>query len=502
MTYAMAEQQSLFDLDIWSGKTYQEPLAQTAEKTSKPSSQKSSGLSSKDAPMFLCLTKENGPNMGQLVTKWGGGVWLGGRMMHNIGEFHNGAEGYVLLPTSTEQQQPMFYLTLNCGEKPRIKNPTKLSEILEESPDEKYRLSARACSGILNRAERRGKELPPQLEAALRSQSVSRNEQENQGGGKGILIQHEHVGALSTLNNQSVLCLNDQGGSVIGCSEDIGPTLRAQDHGHAPAVIDVCAGFKAGQSMAGGIGWEKEKAATLSANCSGTEPTVFDGRLNADKIKAYGIDHVITTGGYCTAEGPCIYPEIEATLKAAGTHSVYDARGNGDGFTVPTITGDHENRITDYTAIVAGYKSFGDYEITETGKSLLESDDVTTGDLIINNRKNIGIVRRLTPLECTRLQGYPDGWCDIGEWVDSKGKKHADADSPKYKALGNSIAIPFWQWLARRIAAQYENAITMGSLFDGIGGFPLSFERAGGKAIWASEIEPFCVAVTKRRFSE
>lgn len=457
-------------------------------------------------------------------------------MMHNIGEFHNGAEGYVLLPTSTEQQQPMFYLTLNCGEKPRIKNPTKLSEILEESPDEKYRLSARACSGILNRAERRGKELPPQLEAALRAQSVSRNEQENQGGAKGYCsntieqepCQHSTTKAYSiqgntidrdakqngsgfsddishTLNavdRHGVICLNDQGGSVIGCSEDIGPTLRAQDHGHAPAVIDVCAGFKAGQSMAGGIGWEKEKAATLSANCSGTEPTVFDGRSNADKIKAYGIDHVITTGGYCTAEGPCIYPEIEANLKAAGTHSVYDARGNGDGFTVPTITGDHENRITDYTAIVAGYKSFGDYEITETGKSLLESDDVTTGDLIINNRKNIGIVRRLTPLECTRLQGYPDGWCDIGEWVDSKGKKHADADSPKYKALGNSIAIPFWQWLARRIAAQYENAITMGSLFDGIGGFPLSFERAGGKAIWASEIEPFCVAVTKRRFPE
>lgn len=111
-------------------------------------------------------------------------------------------------------------------------------------------------------------------------------------------------------------------------------------------------------------------------------------------------------------------------------------------------------------------------------------------------------VRRLTPLECTRLQGYPDGWCDIGEWVDSKGKKHADADSLKYKALGNSIAIPFWSWLARRIAAQYEQPVTLGSLFDGIGGFPLAFERAGGKAIWASEIEEYPIAVTKRRFPE
>lgn len=112
------------------------------------------------------------------------------------------------------------------------------------------------------------------------------------------------------------------------------------------------------------------------------------------------------------------------------------------------------------------------------------------------------IVRRLTPLECERLQGFPSGWTDIGEWTDSKGKKHKEADSPRYKALGNSIALPFWQWMARRICAQYERDITMASLFDGIGGFPLVFERCGAKAVWASEIEEFPMAVTKRRFPE
>ena len=111
-------------------------------------------------------------------------------------------------------------------------------------------------------------------------------------------------------------------------------------------------------------------------------------------------------------------------------------------------------------------------------------------------------VRRLTPLECTRLQGFPDGWVDIGDWVDSKGKTHKDADSPKYKALGNSIAVPYWKVLARRIAAQYDRDITMGSLFDGIGGFPLAFEHCGAKPVWASEIEEFCIAVTKRHFPE
>lgn len=114
------------------------------------------------------------------------------------------------------------------------------------------------------------------------------------------------------------------------------------------------------------------------------------------------------------------------------------------------------------------------------------------------------IARRLTPLECERLQGYPDGWTDIGEWIDNKGKKHKAADSPRYKALGNSIALPFWFWLLRRISAQYERPATLGSLFDGIGGFPLCWERCNGKgtALWASEIEEFPMAVTKKRFGE
>lgn len=114
-------------------------------------------------------------------------------------------------------------------------------------------------------------------------------------------------------------------------------------------------------------------------------------------------------------------------------------------------------------------------------------------------------VRRLTPMECERLQGFPSGWTDIGEWTDSKGKKHETSDSARYKALGNSICIPFWFWLLRRIAAQYERPATLGSLFDGIGGFPLAWSRCnGGKefCLWASEIEEFPIAVTKKHFPE
>jgi len=113
------------------------------------------------------------------------------------------------------------------------------------------------------------------------------------------------------------------------------------------------------------------------------------------------------------------------------------------------------------------------------------------------------VVRRLTPTECERLQGFPDGWTDIGAWTDTKGKLHKESsDSARYKALGNSIALPFWFYLLRRISAQYERPATLGSLFDGIGGFPLCWERCNGKgtARWASEIEEFPIAVTKHWF--
>ena len=111
------------------------------------------------------------------------------------------------------------------------------------------------------------------------------------------------------------------------------------------------------------------------------------------------------------------------------------------------------------------------------------------------------IVRRLTPLECERLQGFPDGWTDIGEYINSKGKKCKTSDAARYKALGNSIALPSWRWVLKRIAACYERTPTMASLFDGIGGFPKIWEDLNGKGtcIWSSEIDDFPSAVTKKR---
>jgi DNA (cytosine-5)-methyltransferase 1 len=119
---------------------------------------------------------------------------------------------------------------------------------------------------------------------------------------------------------------------------------------------------------------------------------------------------------------------------------------------------------------------------------------------------NRDFARRLTPKECERLQGFPDDWTDLGEWTDSKGIKRKTTDKNRYSALGNSLALPFWDWLAEGISDELRRSglenPTMGSLFDGIGGFPLVFQNHGVKPIWASEIEEFPIAVTKRHFPE
>lgn len=151
----------------------------------------------------------------------------------------------------------------------------------------------------------------------------------------------------------------------------------------------------------------------------------------------------------------------------------------------------------------------GQYKLSDQASSLKERDHKDSTDLIIGGGQQMSedyktTVRRLTPLECTRLQSFPDGWVEIGDWTDSKGKLHKDADSPKYKALGNSIATPFWFYLLRRISAQYERPATLGSLFSGIGGFELCWVRCNGtgSVLWNSEIEEFPIAVTKRHFGE
>lgn len=215
-------------------------------------------------------------------------------------------------------------------------------------------------------------------------------------------------------------------------------------------------------------------------------------------------------------KGALVQTEKSATLSTLQDQAlfqpvVYDGRGNGDGKVVPTITGDHENRITDYTAIAIERKTFNKQSFSSHKESdkcstlKAKTGNISNGSECLIAEKTIRwIVRRLTPVECERLQGYPDDYTNIGDWTDSKGKKHKYADSPRCKALGNSIALPQWFWLVQRMRPYLKEKPTLGSLFDGLGGFPLVWQRAygDGTARWASEIEEFPMAVTKRRFGE
>lgn len=147
MTEVMEGQFSLFDQGTWSGKTCREvsvPAVQK-ERTSKPSSKKPSKSSGRKSPLFLSL-RMDGRQPGASA-EW----VIAESPFPSLGE----------------------YTMLSFGESPREENASRLSQILVDSPHPKYSLSARACQGILNRAERRGKKLPEVLEQALRSQVLS-----------------------------------------------------------------------------------------------------------------------------------------------------------------------------------------------------------------------------------------------------------------------------------------------------------------------------------------
>lgn len=198
----LEDQVSWFAQDTWCGRMSPEPFLPpeetTKERISMPYSQKRSASATRPPLMCLCLGGATGQSTDASTTRWVDGALPIGSMMPNSGAFRSDGSDWLWLPISTDSQPQKFFLTLNLGQKPRVPNPTKLSQILEQNVDERFTLSQKACQGILNRAARRGKELPKALLEALteQAQSPSKNEQADRGG-KGILIQSEHTGALS-----------------------------------------------------------------------------------------------------------------------------------------------------------------------------------------------------------------------------------------------------------------------------------------------------------------
>lgn len=361
------------------------------------------------------------------------------------------------------------------------------------------------------------------------------------GGGKGALVQTEKTGTLSTLQDQTlfqpVYCLagniidrsETTGANGLGVKENRSYTLNTVDRPAVAYKVPVL-----NDQGGGKMDVSYDVVGTLRANAKGHDPIVLDA-LPFDTTQLTSPQN----GSNPHWGDPC-HPLAASAHTPSAVVKVFDARGNGDGKIVPTITGDHESRITDYNAIAVDLYNgavTGDTATSITcrsiashsGPQVMESYGIGNGQahasvtkeksgtldtmhdaqaVAIEHmelpKKIAWIVRRLTPTECERLQGYPDGWTDIGEWTDTKGKKHKAADSPRYKALGNSIALPQWFWIVQKMKPYMGDGAKLGSLFDGIGGFPLVWETTygAGTAAWASEIEEFPIAVTKKWFGE
>lgn len=400
--------------------------------------------------------------------------------------------------------------TLNTSECPKDAVECSLWQILQATAPSRYSLSQTACLGILRRAACRGKSLPPLLEAALRMQAGldppapisgeakayhinQRNEGIDPDGVSGALMAtqnlqmqtfitnpgssqsgpqkqiafaanqrdevrdlHDVAGALQaqpglkhqtfvagfsagagasagTIGYQegvsptlkgspsgncmpSILCINDQGGQIMECSENVTGTLRAQEHGHQPLVLRP------------------------------TGPKVYenhgiDGRYTGPHDVAPTMSARYGTGGNNI---PLVQQEEVICIAGNAIDRQPQNGGNGFGWQRDisyTLT------ATDKHAVIKPYQ--------ETVGALCRGDEKGIGNQYVSQDKCIiageiteeysatNLVRRLTPLECERLQGYPDGWTDIP----------GASDSARYKALGNSVAIPCVEFIMSRIAA-------------------------------------------------
>ena len=282
-------------------------------------------------------------------------------------------------------------------------------------------------------------------------------------------------------NKPAVLCLNDQGGSMMGVSHDVSGTLRAQEHGHQPAVIAFAQNQREEVRDVGG------KAVSLAAEAG----------MHCQTFVALDMSHA------CDVIRDCgeVAPSLQARMGTGGKQIPLTYQKTTGTLSPGAHPGSYNGQDAYNDMLVCGAAV---PDIAHTLKAKANCDFREDSETYpVQNR----VVRRLTPLECERLQGFPDGWTDIGDWVktDKRGRKikvKGSADSPRYKALGNSIALPPWKWLLKRLCGNYERNATMASLFDGIGGFPLIWEQLNGygTCLWASEIEEFPIAVTKRRF--
>ncbi len=385
-------------------------------------------------------------------------------------------------------------LTLNTGVSPKDVRGSSLSQILEANVPSKYYLTPRACLGILRRAKERGKELPPQLEMALKIQAgiiplaeiprpplafhINQGEETiDLGETAGALMattnmqmqtfisqadgsteekeiaafaanQRDEVrdlcgvagalGAQPGMKQQTFLCLNDQGGDRMDVTVDKTATLRAQMNAHQPLVLYENHGIDARYTG------PHEVSPTISAR-GGTGgnnlPLVAEPAEDSPVLCITGnaIDRQPLNGG----NGLGIQEGVAYTLTATDHHAIF-SRQRIDQFAEGDVASTESARQ---------HKDATDLVYQATVGALTCSDAKGPNQQYVGQDKLIveapQLIRRLTPMECERLQGFPDGWTSIPGATDAK----------RYKALGNSVAIPCVEFVLSGIAAAIRSGL-------------------------------------------
>ena len=425
-TYFEGEQASLFAPDTFAGRMFQAASAQ-ARRTGRISGLSWRKLLDYIAPdyQFLDLSSDAGNLLGQY--EWTtrsalhGGCWL-----------------------------------RNTGASPRDAIESFLSQILQAHPPKKYYLTTAACLGILRRAEERGKPLPKALDTALRIQAgliglQNGREKKNpddelvafaQNQRDEVRDLHDLAGALGAqpgMKQQTFIASFSAGAGAtagtIGYAEEVAPTLKGSPSGNCmPSVM--CLHDQGGQRM----DVCENMTGTLRANEKGHQPLVHENHGIDARIQESGEISPTVTARYGTGGGNT--PLIQESDVYCIVGNVIDRQpengGNGAGYQQDlsyTLT------AMDRHAVYARQRvdEFKDDDIAST-QSARQSKDAT--DLVMEpDRQYAQLIRRLTPLECERLQGFLDDWTNIP----------GASDSARYRALGNSVAIPCVEFIMRSL---------------------------------------------------
>ena len=407
-TYFEGEQASLFAPDTFAGRMFQAASAQ-ARRTGRISGLSWRKLLDYIAPdyQFLDLSSDAGNLLGQyewtIRSALHGGCWL-----------------------------------RNTGPSPRDAIESFLSQILQAHPPKKYYLTTAACLGILRRAEERGKPLPKALDTALRIQAGLIGLPESRG--ETVPLDDSAAFAQPGMRQQTFAASFSAGASAtagtIGYAEEVTPTLKGSPSGNCmPSVL--CVNDQGGQR----VDLSEDISGTLRANEKGHQPLVYENHGVDARIRESGEVSPTVTARYGTGGGNTpLVQEDDDVYCIVG--NIIDRQpengGNGCGYQenlAYTIT------TVDRHAVYVRQRvdEFKNDDIAST-QSARQSKDAT--DLVVEpERQRAQLIRRLTPLECERLQGFPDGWTNIP----------GAADSARYRALGNSVAIPCVEFIMKSL---------------------------------------------------